>query len=623
MVVTQVPAGRESGPAPPDVGGILRAGFYDGARIVLVENGAVARLLTEKFHSAADPDLSFDGTRMLFAGKRSADDDWNVFEMALDGKEPRQITRDFGDCRGPVYLGAFYTIVSPEPWDQIAFVGNQAGELDEHGATPSTSLYTSRMDGSGIRRLTYNPSSDLDPTVLPDGRLLFASWQRMSLARGPLGRLSLFTAQTDGLDYALFSGDEGDRFKLMPAVTTGRLVVFVEGDKFSPDGAGRLAAVSLRRNLHSHAPITSGEDGFFHSPAPLPDGKILVSRRPAIGEGTHAVGEMDTQTGRFEPLFDDPDRHDVQARAVLPRPRPDGRSSGVKPENPGGKLYGLNIYDSDLTGRGWVEAGTPLRLRVLEGVPWRTGDVPTPLGPRRFLGEIPVEEDGSFNIQVPANIPVELQLVDADGMALRSGGWIWVQNNETRGCIGCHEDGERTPENRFVKALKRESMDLTLPPAQRRTVNFRRDVMPILNARCATDRCHGEGGAPPLLGGGDAGAASLDGEEAARRAYASLMDPASPRPGRTAPAEGKYVHPGRARTSPLVWHLYGWATHRPWDRCSVMGGIRVMSPPGAGEVTDEEKRTLVEWIDLGAQWSAGPHRTRAPTPGSDGRGGKP
>ena len=55
---------------------------------------------------------------------------------------------------------------------------------------------------------------------------------------------------------------------------------------------------------------------------------------------------------------------------------------------------------------------------------------------------IAVEEDGSFNLEVPANTPIELQLLDDDGMALRRCGWIWAKNHEPRGCIGCHEDGE-------------------------------------------------------------------------------------------------------------------------------------------------------------------------------------
>jgi Tol biopolymer transport system component len=616
--------------------GIARADFCDRGRIVMVTPGGPPRVLTEGFHGACDPDLSFDGRRLLFAGKRDASDLWNIFEMDLETREIRRITDGPGNCRAPTWQGTLYTIVSPEPWDQISFVSDGTGEWNEYGPLPSTSLYSVKLDGTEVRRLTFNPSSEVDPTVLPDGRLLFSSWQRGTLERGFEGRVALFAVQTDGIDIALFAGDEGKRFKLMPAVTPDRRVIFVETERPPWDGAGNLAEVSLRRNLHSHRPLTAEGDGLFHSPSPLPDGSILVSRRPRDGGGTHGVYRFDPDTGEIDVLFDDPDRHDVQATIIAPRPLPDGRSSVVKESVPTGALYGLNVYDSDLPAGTWITAGTASRLRILEGIPRRSGSDPflpeaarvgvagpgstrdgiPPVLQKRFLGEIPVEPDGSFNVRVPANIPIQLQLLDESGMALRTCAWIWVRSNETRGCIGCHEDGERVPANRFVQALQRESTRLLLPPEKRRTIDFRRDVMPIVTGKCAAAGCHG----------GDAARLRLDaGGETGEpgpfnRAYVNLLAGAAGGPRRSSPF-GRYVHPGRARTSPLIWHLYGWNTSRPWDRGGMMGAPQYMPPPGAEVLTDDEKRTLVEWIDLGALWNGIPPAA-APLAGSgDAAGG--
>jgi len=67
------------------------------------------------------------------------------------------------------------------------------------------------------------------------------------------------------------------------------------------------------------------------------------------------------------------------------------------------------------------------------------------------------------------------------------------------------------------------------------------------------------------------------------------------------------VHPGRARTSPLIWRLYGRNTSRPWDETYVSGQTLPTCPPaGAEQLTDDEKLTLVEWIDLGALWDGIP-----------------
>jgi hypothetical protein len=588
IVFTQLPAdaARSASDAP-----LFDCG--EGARIVRLPPRGKKRVLTRKFAGACDPEISFDGTRMLFAGKRAAADPWNVFEMDLETGEVRQITRDHGNCRSPTYQGRLFTLDSPEPWSQITFVSDLAGEINEHGVSPATSLYTVRLDGSGVQRLTYNPSSDVDPTVLPDGRLLFASWQRATLDRGATGRVALFTSQIDGIDYALFSGDEGRRVKTMPCVTKDRLVVFVETDDPVWDGSGTLGSVSLRRNLHSYEPVTTATDGRFHSPSPLPAGKILVSRRPDSDEGTHGLYTLDPVSGEIDAVFDDPDHHDVQAVAVIARPRPDGRSTVLSEEFSTGVLYGLDVYDSDL-GALWVSTRTPLRLRVLEGIPRREAsraDEPAVLH-KRFLGEVDVEKDGSFNVEVPANTPIRLQLVDEDGLALRSCSWIWVRNRETRGCIGCHEDGERAPENRFVEALAKPSIPLDLPPERRRTVDFRRDVLPILSSRCASAACHGGGRVEPVLDG-----VASDGD-VGDLAYEELLA-GFPFGGHDeGPARGKYVQPGRARTSPLIWHVYGANTARPWDE-----GPRTIPAPmpfaGIG-LTDDEKRVLAEWIDLGA-----------------------
>jgi hypothetical protein len=572
IVLTQIPAGGKLEKSPA---GMLRAGYGEGARLVLLLPDGATRVLSEGFHSAADPDVSFDGKRILFAGQKSAAADWNVYEMDLSGSGVRQITRGLGDCRSPAYQASLFELNADRPWYQATFVSAAAGELTEYGGLPSTNLYSVRQDGSAVRRLSFNPSASFDPFQMPDGRMLFASWQRHNLERGPRGRIGLFGINVDGTDYAVFAADEGLRVKHMVCVTPQRLAVFVEAASAPWDGAGRLAAVSLRRNLHSHRAITGPADGLFHSPSPLPDGAVLVSRRPADGTGTHAVYRLDPATGRREVLFDDPGYHDIQAKLVVARPEPDGRSSVVEEKDPTGKFYCLSVYTADVR----LAFGTPTRLRVVEGLPRRAGaqrDPRSPLLPTRLLGELNLEEDGSFNIQTPANLPIQLQVLDAEGMALRSSAWIWVKNRESRGCIGCHEDGELVPENRLARALTKPSVQLTLPPERRRAVDFLRDVLPILTAKCGARACHG-GQTPPRLGGG------------ARAEHLA-----------------QYVHPGKARTSPLVWRIFGRNTSRAWDRVPLAGKIAPMPPAGQAPLAAEEKRTIVEWIDLGAGW--GPPR---------------
>ncbi len=621
MIVTQLPISHV-----PDAGQRSALGTPwpndQPARLVLVLPDSSTRQLTDGFYSASDAEVSFDGTRILFAGKRKAGEDWNIYEVTLAGRTVRQITKNLGDCRSPCYQGTLYTLDSPAPWHQITFVSNHNGAWNECASAPLTNLYSCKPDGSTVRRLTFNLSNDSDPCLLGDGRLVFSSWQRCTLERGPLGYIGLFAVNLDGTDYALFADDRGKRNKCMPCVTTKGMVVFVESDAESAYGGGTLASVTVRRPLHSYRPITKPSDGRFRCPSPLPDGRILVCRRIADAQGVYGVCCMDPASGEYEPLFRDPRFHSIEARLVHPHAEPDGRSSNVQEGDPHGKLYCLDIYTSDLKHPVGMVKGTARRLRVLEGVPRKidgahgltgprngtTGVQATAvragaMAPRRILGEVSVEDDGSFNVAVPANTPIQLQLLDDRGMALRSCAWIWVKNHESRGCIGCHEDGELTPDDRFVKALANPSIIVSSPPALRPAADFQRDLLPIVRNKCCD--CHRQDRSPPYLAVASSPAGN---ERTARQIYETLLTPSESRVPQG--AYGKYVHPGKARTSPLAWHLLGQNTSRPWDTtareaawkpipASTDHGYMVPAP-----LTEGDKQAFVEWIDTGAAWDS-------------------
>ncbi len=68
---------------------LLWADRWDGARLVRVHPDSSIAVLSVGFHSASDPEISFDASHILFAGKRTADDDWNIYEMAADGSNVR------------------------------------------------------------------------------------------------------------------------------------------------------------------------------------------------------------------------------------------------------------------------------------------------------------------------------------------------------------------------------------------------------------------------------------------------------------------------------------------------------------------------------------------------------
>jgi len=67
---------------------------------------------------------------------------------------------------------------------------------------------------------------------------------------------------------------------------------------------------------------------------------------------------------------------------------------------------------------------------------------------QQVLGYAPIEPDGSFKLNVPADTPIALAVVDAQGRALQTHtNWIQVRPGERRTCDGCHSPRRGAPIN--------------------------------------------------------------------------------------------------------------------------------------------------------------------------------
>ncbi len=417
----------------------------DGSRIVSFDSTAPAdgiTLLTASFHTAGRPDLFFDGRRMIFVGKRAAADSLDVWEMNVDGSELRRITQRVGNCTAAIYLPTIYTIDAAEPFYQIAFCSD-AG----NGSGPA--LYTCRMDGTRIRRITFNPYGASDPFLLSDGRLLYSSWRAPAPEKSAAGEpdsgrvrdTALFTINTDGTDVFVFAGAlDTPAVRGMPCETPAGQVVYVESASTPEwDRGGALIIVSRKRSLHTRRVLADDSAGSYRSPSAMVDGTVLMSYR---GHDTRSYGlYLFDPTGgtRIAKVYDDAQWHDIDAVLVRPRPKPAGRSSVVGDQEKTGLLYGLNAYLSDTERSHGINDGRIHGVRVIEALDHSArkstgGIVPRPpdFGERsqaaanpdtigeEALGTVPVESDGSFYMEVPARTPLRLQTLDADGAVLQT-----------------------------------------------------------------------------------------------------------------------------------------------------------------------------------------------------------
>ena len=108
---------------------------------------------------------------------------------------------------------------------------------------------------------------------------------------------------------------------------------------------------------------------------------------------------------------------------------------------------------------------------------------------KRIHGTVPVEPDGSAMFKVPANRPIAIQPLDAEGKALalmRS--WFTVMPGETQSCVGCHEGQGMTPSTAPAMAARKRPSEIKQFIAPVRGYSFIRDVQPVLDQYCAG--CH-------------------------------------------------------------------------------------------------------------------------------------
>jgi cytochrome c2 len=207
-----------------------------------------------------------------------------------------------------------------------------------------------------------------------------------------------------------------------------------------------------------------------------------------------------------------------------------------------------------------------------------------------------------------------LQTLDANDMAIETQlTWVWARPGETRTCIGCHEDRETALANTDCIAMRKKAYFTAAPKEKRRTVDFRRDIMPIIEKRCSS--CHHggkdtDGGLDLRKGfelvfhrtgcrGGKLNAAMFN------HAYESLLQAPT---GRT--RVGTLVISGAAKYSPLIWRLYGKQLTFTDERNPYKKKSALMPPKKP--LSDAEKKLFVEWVDLGAQWDNIPGEDKLP-----------
>ncbi len=233
-------------------------------------------------------------------------------------------------------------------------------------------------------------------------------------------------------------------------------------------------------------------------PWPLGDWHALAAARPSPASewGLYLADTFDN----LVLIKEIPGEAPLEPIPLAPRPRLPMPPSRVGPANRDAIVQLVDVYAGP--GLRGVPRGTVKRLRLftyhfayhgMGGQVNRVG-LDGPWDIKRVLGTVPVEPDGSAHFHVPANAPIAVQPLDAEGAALQlMRSWFVGMPGEIVGCVGCHERDGTAPACVPVSALGRAPSNIEPWYGPVRGFSFEREVQPVLDRHCVG--CH-DGAAP-------------------------------------------------------------------------------------------------------------------------------
>lgn len=182
--------GSLQGPVMRAESGALQVATFDDASqqwvIRDLVNAALEPGRAEVPADVADPDVSYDGKRIVFAGYREADHAWRIFEVGADGGNLLQITtsnrsiKDLAERYGAA-ASRFqsYDDVDPcyLPDGRICFVSTRYPGVAPGNRGVATNLYVANAGGSDVHRITSERFGADTPAVDPStGEIAYSRW---------------------------------------------------------------------------------------------------------------------------------------------------------------------------------------------------------------------------------------------------------------------------------------------------------------------------------------------------------------------------------------------------------------------------------------------------------------
>lgn len=462
--------------------------YGDGGRLSRwnVRTGKVVHLVDDPRGGVRDPQMHYDGKKILFSYRKGGSEYYHLCEINLDGTGLKQLTGGPYDDIEPAYL----------PDGGIIFPSTRCNGWVPCGYYITMVLFRCNGQGKSIRKLSSNITPENTPWVLPDGRVLYMRWEYVN--RNQVSFQHLWTINPDGTGSMVYYGNQfrGGVYLDAKPIPKTRKVVFVDSPGHGrADHAGTLATVDHRAGPDSRKLLTHfNNGGNCYDPYPLSHDRFLYTdgRGILLTDGKGSTETLYTLPG------DVPGSMFLQEpRPVRSRPREDMIPSRVDLTKTTGTLFLSDVYQGrNMRG---VKRGEIKKLLVLEQLQrpaaFFHGQLPFSLGGtftlKRIIGEVPVEPDGSACFEAPAMRSLFFVALDENNMSVKHmQSFVTLQPGEVTGCFGCHERRTKTTRSRTARRLaaRQEPRRITPIAAAPEVFDFPRDIQPILDKHCVA--CH-------------------------------------------------------------------------------------------------------------------------------------
>ncbi len=466
-----------------------RITYQEGGRLVKLnlKTGQLDTLLEDAKGAVRDPQVHYDGKKIIFSYRPGGTEYYHLYEIQVDGSGLRQLTDGPYDDIEPTYLAE----------GDIVFVSSRCNRWVQCWLTKVAVLHRCDPDGKNIHRISANVEQDNTPWPLPDGRILYQRWEYVD--RSQVNYHHLWTASPDGTGQMVYYGNMHPGTVMIdakPIPGTKKVVAIFSPGHGRREHDGTITVVDPVGGPDNKSFATAiSQSPEYRDPWAFSEGAFLAAHRAEI--------VLLDARGRVQPIYTLP-KEDVQAgfqcfepRPVTARPRERVIPPRTRPEQPTGRLVLADIYQGrNMAG---VERGEIKKLLVLESLPkpinFTGGMDPLTYGGsftlERVLGTVPVEPDGSAYLELPALRSMFFVALDENDLSVkRMQSFLTVEPGEVSGCVGCHEQRTHSFIPRSDLMAMRRPVSKLEPVADCPDVfDFPRDIQPILDRLCVD--CHG------------------------------------------------------------------------------------------------------------------------------------